>query len=148
MARGAPDHIRLSDDAHSRYTWKWKLAGSQNCVSGVPWDCIDEKFEGILISFSSYCEYKSTRYKIYVDDILIQELRPEVQWESHKFRHPDSGFDITGISMYDEVNDKYALWWQSHFKCYVRKSVKVEAWQGSGGLVWIKYPMIYYLERS
>lgn len=147
MARGAPDHIRLSDDAHSRYTWRWQLGAAVNQASGVTYTPIDESFEGILISFSSYCEYNQTRFRIYVDDILIQEMRPGILFGNMRFRQPASGLDITGVNMYDDVNKKYALWWQSHFKCYVKKSVKIEAWQGSGGNIWVAYPQINYLER-
>jgi len=147
MAIGAPDHVQLSDDAHTRYTWRRLLEASVNAVSGVTYTLIDQAFEGVLISFSSLCTYKGTRYRIYVDDVLIQELRPETLWGSYNFRNPASGFAITGLNIYDEINNLFDVWFNTHFKCYVKKGVKVEGWQGSGANKFIQYPMIYYLER-
>lgn len=147
MAVGAPDHIRLADDAHSRYTWKWELAASIMANDATLYTLIDTDFEGVLISFSSTCKYTDTRYRIYVDDVETQELRPIVLWQSHRFRQPPQGFDITGVQIYDEINDLYGVWFYTHFKCYVKKNVKVDVYQNSGGVIQILYPMIYYLER-
>jgi hypothetical protein len=148
MTIGAPDHVRLSDDAHSRYTWKRLVEASIAAADGVLYTLIDQAFEGVLVSFSSRCVYNETRYLIYVDDIEIQDIRPKTLWDSHMFRKPDSSFDITGLSVYDEINNKFNIWFYTHFKCYVKKSVKVTGWQDSGVVKQILYPMIYYLERD
>ena len=147
MARGAPDHIRLSDDAHSRYTWRWLQEAGIISASGTLYTLIDEKFEGVLISFSILCRYRACRFRIYVDDIEILDFRPETVFNSYHFRHPGAGLDIVGLSIYDDVNLKYALWFQTHYKCYVKKSVKITGWQGSGAPVQMFYPLMFYLER-
>ena len=147
MAVGAPDHIRLADDAHSRYAWRWKVESSKNLADSVLWTLQDLSFEGVLIDFAVYTDYNLTDFKIYVDDINIQNLTPEWLFVQRMLRHPGGGNDLVGVSRFDVINDHYSVWWQSHFKCYVKRSVKITAYQESGALKWIKYPVVHYLER-
>jgi len=120
---------------------------SVNSVTNVTYTPIDIDFEGVLISFSSTNAWADTRYRIYVDDVEIQELRATTLWTSHRFRTPGQGFDITGVSIYDEINKLFGVWFYSHFMCYVKRNVRIEHFQNSGGNILVMFPTIYYLAR-
>ena len=147
MTVGSPDHVRLSDDAHSRYTWKWNIKGPTNLPDGVTVTLFDIDFEGVLAAITCWTDYKSTVYQIFVDGVLIMDFWPEWIFEYWMLRNPGCGMDIVGISRYDEVNDIYNLWWQSHFKCYVKNNIKVTAKQDSGAPQTAKITSITYLKR-
>ena len=127
MPHGAPDHTRLSDDAHSHYQYTYISGGGIPVPSLARYDLVDIDMVGIFGIAFLLSDNKGTYLRMEVDGRQIFELAA-----SDVFKDIGLGkgglHGVIGSSMYDEVNDKYSLWYNNDWRIYVHNHLLVEVY--------------------
>ena len=127
MAHGAPDHTRLSDDAFSHYEYNYVPGGGWALLALERRSIVDIDLVGIFGIAFALVNNKGSYFRIEVDGREVFELAPstvftQLQCYNGKVK------GVVGSTIYDEVNDKYSIWYHTDWKIYVHKHLKVEVW--------------------
>jgi len=127
MAHGAPDHTRLSDDAFSHYEYNYVDGFNWNLIVNERRSLVDIDLIGIFGISYALMDNNQAIFRIEIDGREIFEndaktLFTELQIYGGKIK------GVLGATVYDEVNDKYSLWYHNDWKIYVHNHLKIEIW--------------------
>ena len=127
MAHGSPDHTVLSDDAYSHYEYNYVSSGGWNILATQRRSLIDIDLVGIFGITFMLVNNKGAYLRIEVDGRQIFELAPstvftDLQLYAGKIK------GIMGVSTYNEIDNKYSLWYHTDWKIYVHKHLLVEVY--------------------
>jgi len=127
MAHGAPDHTRLSDDAFAHYEYNYVPGGGWALIALERRSIVDIDLVGIFGIAFALVNNERAWLRIEVDGREIIELDPrgvfrDLQIYNGKIK------GVVGSTIYDEVNDKYSIWYHNDWKIFVHKHLKVEVY--------------------
>ena len=146
MAHGAPDHIRLSDDAHSHFRWFRIWYDPVAIVSGIPLQLFYLTGVKTMGSLFVQTDWKDMYVSIHIDGFNIDVAQPSAIWDDRLFSAAGNAPGWS-ISQYDEVNNKYCLFWNPQFKCYVHKSITIVVFHTAGVNKQMNMAQLVYLEK-
>lgn len=127
MAHGAPDHTRLSDDAFSHYEYNYTSGGLWLIAPGDSRSIVDLDLVGVFGICYVLMDNKRSYFRVVIDGRKIFELSPQAVFEDLQlYGGKISG--ALGVSTYDDVNDKYSLWYHTDWKIYVHNHLKVDVY--------------------
>ena len=146
MAHGAPDHIRLSDDAHAHFRWFRVWVDPVAIVSGVVTQMFYLTGVKTMGSLFIQTDWKELSVRIHIDGVNIDITTPKDIWDDRLFSAAGNAPGWS-ISQYDEVNNKYCLFWNPLFKCYVHKSIQINVYHTAGVNKQMNMAQLVYLQK-
>ena len=125
MAHGAPDHTRLSDDAFSHYKYNYVPNGGWNLLALERQSLVDIDLVGLFGITYVVMNNNGTYLRVEIDEREVFELAPKTVFRDLQL-YGGKIKGIFGASVYDEVNNKYSIWYHTDWKIYIHKHLKIE----------------------
>jgi len=124
MAHGAPDHTRLSDNAYAHYSYQRPWAAGWVILPGDERSLYDFDLVGVFGLASMRVNNKYALLDIEVDGIEIFLGSPDYAFSSHGF-YKGALDGVTGVSIFNEIDNDYTLWFKTDWNVYVHNHLKI-----------------------
>ena len=125
MAHGAPDHIRLSDDAFSHYDFHRPTSGVWVMGAGETRNLVDLDMVGVFGLVFMVVDNNESLLRVEVDGREVFEIDVRAAFATRQLYWGALG-GIIGVTTYDEINDHYSLWFNANWKIYVHNHLTIQ----------------------
>lgn len=143
MPHGAPDHVRLSDNAYSHYKYNHVPGSGWAMIINEHRAVVDIDMVGLFGEVFMLVNNKEAYLRIEIDGREIFELSAGDIFRYYGL-YKGALNGIIGSSIYNEIDDKYSAWYNNNWNIYIHEHLLVEIWNFTlnpcqVGMIWTNY---------
>ena len=124
MAHGAPDHIQISDDAYSHYTFTRLFpvaAGIGGFATITP---VNENFVGVFGNSIIAMDSPDLIIRVYIDTVRIFDISARFTMNNLFLEDRAKEFDY-GLSCYNPTDGEFCVWINTNYNVYVNNNLTI-----------------------